>query len=51
MAPMLITCVDAMVNPHVYPEVNESRWNWDRNTKTTAHGLESSLQRIELLLA
>ena len=31
-----------MVNPHVYPEVNESRWNWESDTKTTAHGLKSS---------
>jgi len=28
-----------MANPHVYQEVNESRWNWDSDTKTaTAHG-------------
>jgi len=33
----------AMVNPHVYPEVNKSRWNWDSDTKTAAHGLKSSL--------
>jgi len=39
-----VTCLDAMVNPHVSPEVNESRWNWDSDTKTTAHGLKSSLQ-------
>ena len=33
-----------MVNPYVYPEVNESRWNWDNDTKTTPHGLKSTLQ-------
>ena len=22
-----ITCLDAMINPHVCPEVDESRWN------------------------
>jgi len=23
-----VTSLDAMVNPHVYPEVNEHHWNW-----------------------
>jgi len=32
------------VNPPVCPEINESLWNWYRDTKTTAHGLKSSLQ-------
>jgi len=41
-----VICLDAMVNPRVYPEVNESRCNWDRDTKTTAHGLKSSLQNF-----
>ena len=41
-----VTCLDAMVNPHVSPEVNESRWNWDSDTKTTTHGLKSSLQSL-----
>jgi len=35
-----------MVNPHVCPEVNESRWNWDSDTKTTARGMKSSLHRF-----
>ena len=39
----VIACLDAVVNPHAYPEFNESRWNWDSNTKTTAHDLKSSL--------
>jgi len=38
------TYLDPIVNPHVCPEVNEIRWNWDSDTKTTAHGLKSSLQ-------
>jgi len=38
----------AMVNPHVCPEVNESRWNWDSDTKTTAHGFKSSLQSFRV---
>jgi len=37
----VVNCLDAMVNPRVYPEVNESHWNWDRFTKATAHGLKS----------
>ena len=47
----VVTYLDAMVNPCVCPGVNESRWNWDSDTKTTAHGLKSSLQRFGLLLA
>ena len=34
----MVTCLDAMGNPHLCPEVNESRWDWDSDTKTTAHG-------------
>ena len=40
----VVTSLDGMVNPHVYPDVTESRWKWDSDTKTTAHGLKSSLQ-------
>ena len=36
------TCLDAMINSHVCPEVNESRWTWDSDTKVTAHGMKSS---------
>ena len=32
----VVTCLDAMANPQVWPEVNESRWNWDSDTKTKA---------------
>jgi len=39
-----------MVNPHVYPEVNESHWNWDSDTKTTTHGLKSSLQSFWVIV-
>ena len=28
-----------MVSPHIYPEFNESRWNWDNDTKTATYGL------------
>ena len=28
-----VTRLDAMVNPHVCPEVNENRWNWDSDTQ------------------
>ena len=38
------TCLDAMVNPHVCPEVNESGWNWDSDTKTKAHGSKCNQQ-------
>jgi len=37
----VVTCLDGMVNPHVIPEVNESRWNCDSDTKSTALGLKS----------
>ena len=39
-----------MVNPHVCPEVNESRWNWDSDTKATAHGMKSSLQSFGVIV-
>ena len=39
-----------MINPHVYSEVNESRWNWDSDTKTTAHGLKSSQQNFGVIV-
>ena len=39
-----LTRIDAMVNPHVCPEVNEGRWNRDSDAKTTVKGLKSSLQ-------
>jgi len=34
----------------MYPVVNESRWNWDSDTKTTAHGLKSSLQSFGIIV-
>ena len=37
----LVTCLDAVANPHVYPEVNESLWNLYSDTETIAHGLNS----------
>jgi len=43
-----VTCFDAMVNPYLCPEVNESRWNWESDTKTIAHGMKSSLQSFEV---
>ena len=39
-----------MVNPHVCPKVNESRWNWDNDTKATAYGLKSSLQSFGVIV-
>jgi len=44
------TCRDALVNSHFCPEVNESRWNCKRDTKTTAHGVESSLQSFGVVV-
>ena len=46
----LVICLDAIVYPRVYPEVNESRWNWDSDTKTTAHGLKSNLQSFGVIV-
>jgi len=40
----VVTSLDPMVNPHVCPEVNESRWNWESDTNTKALGMKSSLQ-------
>ena len=39
-----------MSNPHVCPEVNESRWIWDSDTKTTVHGLKSILQNFGVIV-
>jgi len=39
-----------MVNPHFYPEVNESRWNWDSDTKNTTHGLKGSVQSFGVIV-
>ena len=39
-----------MINSHVCPGVNESRWNWDSDTKTTAHGMKSSLQSFGVMV-
>ena len=44
-----LNCLHAMVNPHVCPEVNESHWNLDSDTKTTAHCMKSSLQSYRWL--
>ena len=33
----------------LFPEVNESRWNWDSDTKTTAHGMKSILQSFRVI--
>ena len=46
----MATCLDAKANPHVCLEVNEGRWNWDSDTKTTAQGLKSSLQSFEVIV-
>jgi len=42
----MVTCLDAMV----YPEVNESGWNWDSDTKTTARGMKCSLQSFGVIV-
>ena len=49
-SPILVTCLDAKAKPDVYPDVNESRWNWDSDTKTTVHGLKSSLQSFVIFV-
>jgi len=46
----VVTCLDVMVIPYVYPEVTESRCNWDSHLKTTAHGLKSSLQSFGVIV-
>ena len=46
----VVTCLDAVVNPHVCPEVDESRWNWDSDVKTTAHGLKIGLQSFGVIV-
>ena len=28
-----VTCLNAMVNSYVYPDVIESRWDWDSDTQ------------------
>jgi len=44
------THLDAIVNPRVYLEVNESRWNSDSDTMTTVYGLKSSLQGFGVIV-
>ena len=39
-----------MVYPHVCPEVNESRWNWESDTTSTACGLKSSPQSFWVIV-
>ena len=40
-----------LVKPDVYPKVNESRWNWDSDTKTMAHCMKSSLQNFGVIVS
>ena len=44
------TCLDAMANPHICPEVDESRSYWDSNNKTAAHGMKRSMQRFGVIV-
>jgi len=46
----VVTCLDAMIKPHAYPDVNESCWNWDSDTNTTAYGLKSSLHSLGVIV-
>jgi len=46
----VVTCLGAMVNAHVCPDINESRWTWDRETKTTGHGMKSILQHFGVIV-
>jgi len=46
----MVTSLEDMVNPQVCPGVNESRWKWDSDTKTTTHGLTSSLQSFTVIV-
>ena len=49
----VVTWFDVMVNPDVYPEVNESRWNWDSDmtSKLWLMVLKVTCKVLELLLA
>ena len=46
----MVTSLDAMVNSQVCPEVNESRCNWDSDTKTTAHIMKNSVQSFGVIV-
>ena len=46
----VVAWLDAMANTHIYPEVNESRWNWDSDTKTTVQRLNNSLQSFGVIV-
>ena len=35
---------------HICPEVNESRWNWDSDTKTISHGMKISPQSFGVIV-
>ena len=40
-----ITFLDAVVSPNDYPQLesSDSSWNWDRETKIRAQGLEAAI--------
>ena len=40
----------ALVNPHLYSEVNGSSWNCDSDTKTTAHDLKRSMHSFGVIV-
>ena len=46
----VVTCLDDMVNPHIYPEVNENLWNRDNNTKHMTRGSKSCLQSFGVIV-
>ena len=47
----LITFLDAILNPHDYPQLAspEGNWNWDSDTRVKAQGLKASLSSFQTL--
>ncbi|XP_041346704.1 52 kDa repressor of the inhibitor of the protein kinase-like [Gigantopelta aegis] len=48
----LTTCLDAIVNPALYPDIyGEENWLWDANTRTTAQGLLTTIKSFPFIMA
>lgn len=47
----IVICLNAMVMPHEYPEVQQQNWQWDRDSVTRAQGMVSSLQKFQNIVA
>ena len=51
MCVCFVTFLDAIITPSDYPDLLQDgeSWNWDRETKTKAQGLKSSLSSFQTI--